>query len=377
MLQMNYSVPPPRNNNPLLANLLCRWFMLNCLKRDYPRVDPILAEIYFQTYGINTLGISKESFKELMTEYNDAIISFFLSCQRQRCLEIIDFIRDYVLGDNGSKIANMMIAVPAQCKPFFKEVLVLDRESKTYNVFTKETQCLDSLRDTLVANSASMQRYSQYSRKAYTRATNTSNTVGSMCYIVSPGEFSAFINIVREAVIGLYRPLFNLESDRGVKNSRFFKKEIYEDSGTRFSKIIDYIKTLIYILCTSIDEDRITIGPDWYWATSLPYAMHDAFETVLKEVKDSYTCPYMIEIRKALSIYGGLHINHAICLPTNTTVNLADRFTFSKSTNTRAYEFLCCQEFIECMKATAARKDRNPQPEGGEGGLDVVCGGNI
>jgi len=152
MLQLDYSRSPYGCESFFSPfTLLCSWFILNCLKRNYPIVDPILAEIYFQTYGINTQGLSKEAYGQLMTEYNDAILKFFLSCQRQRCLDMIENVR---AKRNGKSLSEtVMLAVPSQCKPFFEEMLVLNRELKTYNLFTKETQVLDSLRDTIVANS--------------------------------------------------------------------------------------------------------------------------------------------------------------------------------------------------------------------------------
>lgn len=368
MLQLDYTKRPQRSFNSFHTNLLCSWFILNCLKKNYPVIDPILAEIYFQTYGINTLGLSKEAFERLTTEYNDAILRFFLSCQRQRCIDIINTAKRCVmLGDDTPQVGtSLMIAVPSQCKPFFEEMLILDKELKTYNAFTKETQCLDSLRDTLVSNSISS-RYLTSSRARWWAPgpggySNRTNTVGSMSYIVSQGEFNAYVNILYNAVIDLYRPLFNLDRDKKVKRPLYALNETYEDSGTKFSKIVDYIKTMLYILFVSYSEELLIHEPNIFW-TCLPTSMNDAFTKILGRIREDYSVPYQTDIMQAVAIYGGLNINHAICLPSNTTVDLTDRFVFKKSNTSLTYQFLCCQEFITCANVVADERQLRAKAE--------------
>lgn len=351
MLQLDYR-REYRRREPVKLYILCSWFMLNCLKKNYPVVDPILAEIYFRTYGINTDGISKEAYGQLMTEYNDAILRFFLCCQRQRCLDIIDTI-----GRNQDLISNAMIAVPAQCKPFFEEMLILDKELKTYNAFTKETQCLDSLRDTLVSNSL-LNRYISRAvttpRESNISWRNKSNTAMNVSYIVSPGEFNAYVNILYSAVIDLYRPLFNLDRDNKSNRPLYALNETYEDSGTKFSKIVDYIKSMLYILCSSLDNQMIIHDPNYFWNSNVPKCMDEAFREVVEESthvgvdEGNSQCG---KILKAVATYGGLNLNHAICIPTQSTVDLTDRFVFKKCNTSMTYKFLCCQEFMACAKA--------------------------
>jgi hypothetical protein len=352
MLQLDYN-ESPRQREPLKLYILCSWFILNCLKKNYPVVDPILAEIYFRTYGINTDGLSKEAYGQLMTEYNDAILRFFLCCQRQRCLDIIE-----LLGKNQDVINNAMIAVPSQCKPFFEEILVLDKELKTYNAFTKETQCLDSLRDTLVSNSI-LNRYISHSittnREGSPWRRSNSNTAMSISYIVSPGEFNAYVNILYSAVIDLYRPLFNLDRDKQSKRPLYALNETYEDSGTKFSKIVDYIKTMLYILCTSLDNQLIIHEPNYFWNSNVPKYADEAFDEVVNIATREQCVPQHDKIMKAVATYGGLNLNHAICIPSKSNVDLTDRFVFKKCNTSMTYKFLCCQEFMTCAANTALR----------------------
>ena len=359
MLQLDYN-ETPRRREPLKLYILCSWFILNCLKKNYPVVDPVLAEIYFRTYGINTDGLSKEAFGQLMTEYNDAILRFFLCCQRQRCLDIIE-----LLGKNQDIINNAMIAVPSQCKPFFEEILVLDKELKTYNAFTKETQCLDSLRDTLVSNSL-LNRYISRSvttpREGNISWRNKSNSAMNISYIVSPGEFNSYVNILYSAVIDLYRPLFNLDRDKQAKRPLYALNETYEDSGTKFSKIVDYIKTMLYILCSSLDNQCIIHDPNYFWNSNVPKYMDEAFREVVEESThvgvDEGTSQYD-KILKAVATYGGLNLNHAICIPSKSNVDLTDRFVFKKCNTSMTYKFLCCQEFMT-YAASVANRFRHP-----------------
>ena len=349
MLQLDYSKSPYGCESFFSPfTLLCSWFILNCLKRNYPIVDPILAEIYFQTYGINTQGLSKEAYGQLMTEYNDAILKFFLSCQRQRCLDMIENVR---AKRNGKSLSEtVMLAVPSQCKPFFEEMLVLNRELKTYNLFTKETQVLDSLRDTIVANSINSHYVSNIARRIDMPLNpNRSNTTGSMTYIISQGEFEAYTNILHSAVIDLYRPLFNLDRDKQVKRPIYALNETYEDSGTKFSKIVDYIKTLLFILCISYDEEMLLKHPNFFWTSCIPTSMTDVFNRIIDMAKEAIPGPLAKDITRTVASYGDLNLNHAICLPSNTTVNLSDRFVFRKSNTSITYQFLCCQEFITCV----------------------------
>ena len=343
MLHLDYR-EPSRQREPIKLYILCSWFILNCLKRNYPLVDPIMAEIYFQTYGINTDGLSKDAISKLMTEYNDAILRFFLSCQRQRCLDIIN-----IRGRNQNLIENAMIAIPAQCKPFFEEMLVLDKELKTYNAFTKETQCLDSLRDTLVSNSL-LNRYASRSvttpREGNMSWRNRSNTAMNIAYIVSPGEFNAYVNILYSAVIDLYRPLFNLERDKHAKRPLYALNETYEDSGTKFSKIVDYIKTMLYILSSSLDNQMIIHDPNYFLTSNVPLHMDEVFREVIETTSVDQCVPQYDKIMKAVATYGGLNLDHAICIPSKSEVDLTDRFVFKKCNTSMTYKFLCCQEFM-------------------------------
>lgn len=366
MLHLDYRNDYRIRKEPIKLYILCSWFMLNCLKKNYPVVDPILAEIYFRTYGINTDGISKEAFGQLMTEYNDAILRFFLCCQRQRCLDIIDTI-----GRNQDLISNAMIAIPAQCKPFFEEMLILDKELKTHNAFTKETQCLDSLRDTLVSNSL-LNRYISRAvitpREGSVSWRDRTNTAMNVTYIVSPGEFNAYVNILYSAVIDLYRPLFNLDRDNKSNRPLYALNETYEDSGTKFSKIVDYIKSMLYILCSSLDNQCIIHDPNYFWNSNVPKCMDEAFREVVEETMrvGEGTCQYD-KILKAVATYGGLNLNHAICIPTQSTVDLTDRFVFKKCNTSMTYKFLCCQEFMACAKeqySALGVREEKPVPYG-------------
>jgi len=332
-----------------LTNLFSAWYMLNCLKREIPLIDPILARIYFSEYGIETADLTDKDISEMAKVYSPAIAAFFMRCQIQRCENIID--RFGKVGyDNRLPHA---ITLPLQCKQFFLELLNLNSSNNIENVSTKETQCLDSLRDAMIVNNTITASKVVGWDGGY-KAKNDSE------YQITPDQFALYTDIIHNAVVDLYRPLKALD-------------ETYEDWGTKFRRIIDYIKTLVFM----VTRDAI-MSEDWlssYQATSdsitNPLAIlkapfvdlgfnNEIFTRATRAVQRAYGRNLVPAVESAVAPYSSLKLEHAICLFHNSNAKL-DTSKMPQNNNTETFKFLCCQEYIVNLDLKI-RKEMVSQP---------------
>lgn len=335
-----------------LAEMLSCWFILNSLKPQYPLVDTTLAKIYFRTYEI-PVGNAKEDLQEAMQEYEPDILRFFLCCQRQRCLDIVDRIANHAT-------AQSMI-LPVQCKQFISEMLNLNSSMGTHNAFTKETEVLDSLRDTIIGNSIG-NKYHSYAGGC--KDGGSSNTITGQ-YILNSYEITAYLNILRHAVEDLYAPLFGI---RGSQYNRplYALTETYEDSATRLSKVIDYLKTGLFMVCTSIDSKISFAYPTWMSPSSAVPSIQDDMFAIIDHMITSGgpgRCDVNVitdKIRREVSQYGGLSVTHAICLPHGNHVSL-DVDNLKKNANSLTFKFLYCQEFLSMIPACQSHAVASPE----------------
>lgn len=317
-----------------VAEAVACWFIVDNLRTQYPLVDTTLAKIYFRTYGI-PIGNDPADLQEALNEYEADILRFFLCNQRQRCMDVV--VRVSKLMKNNSVI------LPVQCKQFINEMLNLNATIGTHNAFTKETEVLDSLRDTIIGNSLDP-KYITYAAGAKM----TSNTTGQ--YILNSYEVDAYLKILTAAVDELYDPLFGI---KGRKRPLYALTETYEDSGTRFMKVVDYLKAALFMVCTSLDTKGFSRFPEWLSPHSaVPSLQDDMFEAFKAFIRcGDYKETMMDKIASEASEYGGLSLTHAICLPHGNNVVL-DTDRLKKNANSLTYKFLVCQEYLSCIPAT-------------------------
>lgn len=309
---------------------LASWFVVNNLRTRTPDIDPVLAKIYFDTYCI-AVGDDINNIKEAASEYEPDIIRFFLLNQRDRCLKILDEVANI--------FQNVNIVLPIQCKPFFEEMMNLSGSMQQHNIQTKETQVLDSLRDTIIANSLNEDRFTQ---GAFNRAISPEyipvNTSGK--YILTDDEKISYLGILQGAIRNHYLPITSGATPTAVPNV-YAMTDLYEDSGTRFAKVIEYLKSALFMICISYDE-RLNCG-HWISPSIVPSIQDDMFGIIenlstrcrsLEGWKDN--------IEKECARYGGFTIPQAICLPVNTKARL-DYFKPEKNAISLTYKFLVCQ----------------------------------
>ena len=316
---------------------LTSWFIVNNLRTRIPIIDPILAKIYFDTYAI-PIGENIDNIKEAASEYEPDIIRFFLLNQRQRCENIVA---------NISKIfMNANIVLPIQCKPFFEEMINLSENIGQHNIQTKETQVLDSLRDTIIANSIDQAKSAQYVGRIDVPQHIPVKTAGK--YILTDGEKGAYIFILIHALNKLYLPMF-AGRDRNIKPNVYALTDMYEDSGTRFAKIVEYLKSALFMICISHDDRFNAACCGWLTPSIVPSIQDDMF-SVVKTIAGRCRVleGYYDSINKECARYGGFTIPQAICLPTNTTARL-ECFKPEKNAISLTYKFLVCQSFLSLL----------------------------
>ena len=320
---------------------LTSWYIINNLRTKTPIIDPVLAKIYFDTYYI-PIGENIENIKEASNEYEPDIIRFFLLNQRQRCCDIFRNIQAIFNAGN--------IVLPIQCKPFFEEMVTMSENLGQHNIQTKETQVLDSLRDTIIANSLENQK-SGYYRTYGISIPEPIQTRTSGKYILTDGEKSAYLMMLNRAITNLYMPMFSGVSPTYVPNI-YAMTDLYEDSGTRFAKVIEYIKSALFMICITYDE-RLGYAP---WTTSSVPSVQDDMYGIIERLASRCRIleGYYDSVKKECSRYGGLTIPQAICLPMNTTAHL-DCFKPEQNAISPTFKFLTCQAYLNLL---------NYQPEG-------------
>jgi len=317
-----------------LTNLFAAWYMLNCLKLSDPLVDTTLARIYFSEYGIETADLSNKDVAEMAKEYSPSVIKFFRKCQIQRCENIID--RFGKIGyDNRLPHA---ITLPLQCKEFFLELLALNANNTTENITTKETQCMDSLRDAMIVNNT----------MSVTGRGEWGNWMGNKLdgeYKITPDQFATYTDIIHNAVIDLYRPLNALD-------------ETFEDWGTKFRRVIDYIKTLVFMVTRDVAFNSEYFSYQMAREEDIvnPLAVLKApfvnlgfgsslFEHAKNAVKRATRYDLVSMVESVVAPYSSLKLEHAICLFHDSNAKL-DTSKLPQTNESETFKFLCCQEFI-------------------------------
>ena len=324
--------PTPNDRNQDYRNAvlaLASWFIVNNLCTRTPNIDPVLAKIYFDTYFI-PIGDELNNIKEAASEYEADIIRFFLLNQRDRCLKILDEIGAIFMSTN--------IVLPVQCKPFFEEMMNLTGNTRQHNIQTKETQVLDSLRDTIIANSLNEQRFSMM-QAGRANAPEHIPVKTSGKYILNDNEKLMYLSILQQAIGNHYLPMTNSNSKRAV--NVYAMTDLYEDSGTRFAKVIEYLKSALFMICISYDE-RLGCG-SWIAPSIVPSIQDDMYGII--ERLSGYCSSldgWRDSISKECARYGGFTIPQAICLPVNTKAHL-DCFKPEKNAISLTYKFLVCQ----------------------------------
>ena len=308
------------------------WFIINSLKTKPPLVDAILAKIYFDTYNIPCIETIDE-IKQLSKEYEADIIRFFLTCQYMRCNYARKFIQD--------AFKNINIVLPIQCKPFFEEMLTLYEKMQQHNIMTKESEVLDSLRDTIISNSLNDQEY-----HALFRPQNPVRIITSGNYILTDDEKMAYLGLLSSAIYKHFSPMFG--QNIGHHADRVYAlTDIYQDSGTRFERVIDYIKSALFMVCASIDK-RICC-PNWATKSIVPSTQEDMFSVIELLYRNAGLDGSILDdINKNVSKYGGLSITHAICLPCETPADL-QIFSLEKNAISLTYKFFVCQSMLSRM----------------------------
>lgn len=316
---------------------LSSWFIVNNLRTVTPMVDPVLAKIYFDTYYI-PIGDNIENIKEAASEYEPDIIRFFLLNQRQRCLDIMNEIGKIFMSTN--------IVLPIQCKPFFEEMITLSAKIQQHNIMTKETQVLDSLRDTIIANSLEQARGAHSIGRIDTPMHIPVKTSGK--YILTDGEKVAYLNILQFALSNHYLPIASGATPKAVPNV-YAMTDLYEDSGTRFAKVIEYLKSALFMICISYDNRFNCAGCSWLTPSIVPSVQEDMFGVIESIISGCRMLEgYHDNISKECARYGGFTIPQAICLPINTTAHL-DCFKPEKNAISLTYKFLVCQAYLDLL----------------------------
>ena len=316
---------------------LSAWFIVNNLRTVTPMIDPVLAKIYFDTYSI-PIGENIENIKEAASEYEPDIIRFFLLNQRQRCLDILDEI--------GKIFQSTNIVLPIQCKPFFEEMINLSTKISQHNIMTKETQVLDSLRDTIIANSLKEEHAAHSIGRIDVPQHRPIKTSGK--YILTDGEKAAYLNILQFALSNHYLPLTSGVTPTAVPNV-YAMTDLYEDSGTRFAKVIEYLKSALFMICVSYDDKFNCAGCNWLSPSIVPSIQDDMFSVVESVATRCRSLEgYYENIKKECARYGGFTIPQAICLPVNTTAHL-ECFKPEKNAISLTCKFLMCQAFFDLL----------------------------
>lgn len=315
-----------------LTNLFAAWYMLNSLKHNVPLIDKTLARIYFSEYGMKTDDLSDKDIAEMAKVYSPAISKFFKKCQVQRCENIID--RFGKIGYD-SRLPHA-ITLPVQCKQFFLELLSLNATSNMENITTKETQCLDSLRDAMIVNNTMTVTGG---RNGYYRGALDSE------YKITPEQFAYYTDIIHNAVIDLYRPLNSLD-------------ETFEAWGIKFRRVIDYIKTLVFMVTRDVafncewfsefEDDMHIIDKKVVFKS--PFVDLGFNNEIYKSAKGCMKRAYrqdgvVAAIESAVAPYSSLNVEHAICLFHGSNAQLDTR-KLPQNNESDTFKFLCCQEFI-------------------------------
>ena len=318
---------------------LSSWFIVNNLRTKTPMVEPVIAKIYFDTYSI-PIGENIDNLKEAANEYEPDIIRFFLLNQRQRCVDILDNVTKIFMDTN--------IVLPIQCKPFFEEMVTMSGNISQHNIQTKETQVLDSLRDTIIANSLEFRKSGVYGQGGFARIAVPQHipirTSGK--YILTDGEKQTYLRILGAAVNNLYMPMFSGVTPKSVPNV-YALTDLYEDSGTRFAKVVEYLKCALFMICISYN-DHLGCG-DWLSPNIVPSIQEDMFSVISNiAARCRLLEGYYDSIRKECARYGGFTIPQAICLPKDTVAHL-ECFKPEKNSTSLTYKFLVCQSYFALL----------------------------
>lgn len=315
-----------------MVNLFSAWYILLSLKSSLPVVDPILTRIYLTEYGMNTVGMTDQDLAEAGTEFTKDIQRFFVKCEIQRLENIVD--RFGKIGCDPR--LRHGITLPVQCKEFFIELMNLetgDAIEPNTKLAMKETQCMDSLLSSMIINNT----YTSISRRSDSALVRTSKD-----YQISPEEMSRYANIIHGKIIALYSPIHGINA----------KHESWE---VKFRKIVDYVKTLVYMTSRDITAQEYL----YLWKSAYAPSQNlnpgifntpiigvwdkdELFKCATTEAAD-YTDAN--QIKKIVMPYSGLSISQAICLFHNTNAQL-DLTKLGQSEDTDAFKFLCCQEYI-------------------------------
>lgn len=313
-----------------IVDIYAAWYMLLKLNPKLPLVDETLARIYFGEYGVNLEGLSTKTVMAMATEYQSKIRFFYQRCLVQRLTDIVDRFGKICYDPR----LEHHITLPAAAKPHFEGIV------RTFNPgVVNENEKVIHLADGLVGSLTVNQAYN---------ATSARNGIvygePDSGFVVSCRDFATYAEMVRKAVANLYRPSGGLN-------------ETHEDWGTKFRRIVNYIKVLVYMALhdvTFINHHEIWVRETIHSRDFLygcPFIVMDSPEMLFKlAVQYMYTSYNLARVSKAVKNavepYGGIAMRHAMCLlhKTNAKLDLTD---VPGSRETETFRFLCCQEFIE------------------------------
>ena len=343
-----------------VTDLYSAWYMLLTMNPNQPLVDPILAKIYFSEYGVNTDGLSDESVMAMATVYDAKIRSYYRRCVVQRLVDIIDRFGKICYDPR----LPHRITLPAAARPHF-EGIVHSQEPAVINEHDKIIHLVDGFVSALTANQAFNVQYNRG---------GTLQAEADEGFQVDCEDFATYVEMIRKAVIGLYRPSGTLD-------------EAHEDWGTKYRRVASYIKALVYMAL----HDTTYLGHYHSWVAvrdgakdttaflyGSPYLHLDnpdrLFQLATRFMMDYYDLEKLCTaIREAVHPYGGLAMRHAICLPHNTNAKL-DLKKIPGSSKTTTFKFLCCQEYIERLDEKLRNMSASrTQPDGAQMGSDEPC----
>ena len=332
--------------NIALANLFSAWYMLLSLKTTLPTIDTNLVRIYLTEYGMDLTGLQDSDISEIGKEYYEEIQKFFIKCQIQRCENIVD--RFGKVGCD-PRLPHRM-TLPLQCKEFFLELLNLKSQNEVISTHTKETQYLDSFLSSLIINHTYTARY-RVSNNYDEWKVNTSND-----YDVSPEQFSQYTDIIHKEIEHLYRPPVGVDAT-------------HESWDVVFKRIVDYIKTLIFMTSRdAMTRESIYTG-DKSGSQNLTPTIFNTPVIGVWDKEELFKCATICSsniidtkiVNATIMPYSTLNIDHAICLfhDTNAQLDVSKR---KQNANTDTFKFLCCQEYIYQIDGTLKSRVAETRP---------------
>ena len=344
-----------------IVDIYAAWYMLLSINPNLPKVDPILAKIYFSEYGVNTDGLTDTAVMTMATEYDSKIRVFYRKCIVQRLVDIIERFAKICYDPR----LPHRITLPVVTRPHF-EGIVRSQEPAVINENDKIIHLVDGFVSSLTANQA----YNvQYNRNG------TLHGEADQGFQVDCEDFATYVEMIRKAVVGLYRPSGTLD-------------EAHEDWGTKYRRVASYIKALVYMALhdvTYLNHHENWVRPQdglkdtTAYLYGSPFLHLDnpdrIFQLATRFMMDYYDLEKLCTaVRGAVQPYGGLAMRHAVCLLHNTNAKL-DLKKIPGSRDTVSFKFLCCQEYIERLDEKLRNMAASrTQPDGAQiGASDEPC----